>query len=65
MSEKPIIRHCKNCEWYKYKLLVEQCEVKYQYINNGRIKALFCRFYKQKDFKIQDGMCERVEQLKD
>ena len=56
MNDKPIIRHCRNCKWYRGRLGIEECEVKYQYILDGRKKALFCRYYKQKDIKIQDGI---------
>ena len=49
MNEKPIIRHWRNCKWHRGSLGIEECEVKYDYIHDGRIKALFCRYYKQKD----------------
>ena len=49
MNEKPIIRHCKNCAYCGSALLYEgYCQVKYKYVSNGRIKALFCRYYKKK-----------------
>lgn len=60
MNEKPIIRHCRNCEWAKINFANSvTCEVTYKYFSsNGeqRRKALFCRYYKQKDIKIQDGI---------
>ena len=50
MSDKPIIRHCRNCEW-----CVEYhgcdcigCRVLYKDIFCQRIKALICPYYKQK-----------------
>ena len=46
-NDKPIIRHCENCEWrcfaYGY-----TCEVTYKWIVNKRLKALFCRYFKAK-----------------
>ncbi len=51
MSEKPIIRHCRNCKWCKEYLLCDSinCTVTYKTIWHQRIKALFCRFYKVKE----------------
>lgn len=52
---KPLIRHCKNCQWIGGWLggVSEDiiCKVKYKHINNGqqRYKALFCRYYKEKE----------------
>ena len=51
MEDKPIIRHCKNCRWCRVALYDGHCEVKYKYIDNGRIKALFCKYYKKKGCK--------------
>ena len=48
-NEKPIIRHCKNCEYHERHFCCDYCDVKYQYIELGRPKALFCRFYKKKE----------------
>ena len=49
MSEKPIIRHCRNCKYQRESLCDGYCEVKYRFIEYGRSKALFCRFYKEKE----------------
>ena len=47
MQNKPIIRHCYNCKYhcsaYDY-----NCDVKYKWIINRRLGALFCRYYKAK-----------------
>ena len=49
---KPIIRHCRNCEyatkWTMYPHT--ECNVKFKTIweYKQRITALFCRFYKPK-----------------
>ena len=49
---KPIIRHCRNCEysekWCSYDHI--KCEVKYKTVREGwqRFKALFCKYYKKK-----------------
>ena len=52
MSDKPIIRHCRNCEYFRqYNFLNDgECEVKYKYlaVEFQRTSALFCRYYKQK-----------------
>ena len=48
---KPIIRHCKNCEYAdNYPLLRKSihCGVKYKWIGKQRFVALFCRFFKAK-----------------
>ena len=53
---RPLIRHCKNCEWSNFELgrynhLDEIiCNVKYEHISNcnQRVQALFCRHYKKK-----------------
>ena len=49
---KPIIRHCYNCKWYRKPILgTEQCIVRYRYYDcqKGRLRALTCRFYKKKE----------------
>lgn len=51
---KPIIRHCKNCEWSIKKDLSLTCgivcKVTYDYIPNDRqrAQALFCRHFKKR-----------------
>lgn len=46
---KPMIRHCNNCK-YKTKIWIDDyCLVKYIFINSLRLRALTCRFYKQKE----------------
>lgn len=51
MSNKPMIRHCRNCEWGKETLTTDTwCTVKYCYRfdYSQRIAALLCKFYKQR-----------------
>lgn len=43
MSDKPIIRHCNNCQYCKK---WDYCDVKYTPILMPRLSAIFCRFYK-------------------
>lgn len=50
---KPMIRHCKNCE-YNHQTIPSNlnngiCLVKYSVIFNARKKAIFCKYYKQKE----------------
>lgn len=52
MCEKPIIRHCRNCEYCKPDKFFGfdygiNCEVKYKKISNtfGRIAAMFCNYF--------------------
>ena len=57
MSEKPIIRHCRNCEYSHLKLTGKcGCEVRYTTIDCPRIKAWICRFYKQRESEMQIGI---------
>ena len=47
---KPIIRHCRNCQWYSRELCgMYQCSVRYKRVLYERLRAWFCRFYKQKE----------------
>lgn len=49
MGDKPIIKHCRNCKYHKSASKFDiWCDVKYKWRENGRISALFCRFYKMK-----------------
>jgi hypothetical protein len=54
MGDKPIIRHCKNCEycglgkWGICEPLEPYCEIRYIYPELPRLRALLCRFYKPK-----------------
>lgn len=50
LNEKPLIRHCRNCEWCKEFWLSSdiECKVTYKTIFNQRTKALLCKYYKQK-----------------
>lgn len=51
---KPMIRHCYNCKWYrKPSLGTEKCAVRYRYYDyqKARLRALTCMFYKQKEVK--------------
>ena len=48
MDDKPIIRHCKNCKYHTPASLFDAwCNVKYKWRSNGRISALFCKYYKE------------------
>lgn len=54
MSDKPIIRHCRNCKYgvCRYSDIsdfVVECSVKYKSIVFPRLAALLCRYYKEKD----------------
>ena len=50
MNDKPIIRHCKNCKYSESATLFDAyCNVKYDYVDNGRIGAIFCPYYKAKN----------------
>ena len=53
---KPMIRHCKNCEWCQRKTFTDSidCLVRYTVVlvSGQRIKAIFCKHYKQKE--VQD-----------
>ena len=55
MNNKPMIRHCKNCEYSTFgnELLTDSiyCKVKYILKLNSeqRVSALLCRYYKRKD----------------
>ena len=55
MDGKPIIRHCKNCKYYKprygFFTGAGDCDVKYDYLpeSSQRITAIFCKYYKQKE----------------
>lgn len=56
MADKPIIRHCRNCQWYIGPYLpglTGDCDVKYEQCFNPRRKALFCRFYKKKEKEVK------------
>lgn len=47
---KPIIRHCRNCQWYCNKKDYYECRVKYTDIGAfARLRAWLCRFYKQRE----------------
>ena len=47
MSDKPMIRHCKNCKWLTS---MDFCAVKYKYKLDEfqRISALLCKYYKER-----------------
>lgn len=54
VAKKPIIRHCKNCEWSKEYFPQTAgcnvyCSVKYKGVQWERITALLCRYYKQEE----------------
>ena len=46
---KPMIRHCYNCKYYSSYILNYNCTVKYIDISSPRLRAMTCRFYKQKE----------------
>lgn len=48
MNEKPIIRHCRNCEYYETGFRIFDCTVRYKDVYCERMRALFCKYYKQK-----------------
>ena len=49
---KQMIRHCYNCKWIGGSCFGERkCEVRYQWIDSPRLRALTCRFYEQKEVK--------------
>ena len=49
-NDKPLIRHCQNCEWGTPCITNDgaRCEVRYEYILTPRLRAWFCRFFKMK-----------------
>jgi acetyl-CoA carboxylase beta subunit len=55
MNDKPLIRHCKNCEYSTFgnelSTNVVYCKVKYilKFSYEQRVSALLCRYYKRKD----------------
>lgn len=51
MSERPIIRHCMNCEWGTVYFCNEvKCMVKYKNYtcDKQRRKAIFCKYFTPK-----------------
>lgn len=51
MQNKPIIRHCKNCEYcdnFGGEYGGSGCLITYKFNFSQRLKALFCRYYKAK-----------------
>ena len=56
MADKPLIRHCRNCEYAKvqdyynpdYPYLKVSCRVYYKEVEFPRPTALFCRYYKKR-----------------
>ncbi|MBP1546312.1 MAG: hypothetical protein J6A37_06910 [Oscillospiraceae bacterium] len=64
MTEKPIIRHCRNCRYNRKRnlssafeaLIPSFCEVRYINVEYPRIRALTCRHYEPKNSKeVQDN----------
>ena len=49
MSERPLIRHCNNCEFLHWSSLVDGawCMVRYKYVSFPRLKALTCKYYSE------------------
>lgn len=55
-NDKPMIRHCRNCEYSTYFVRdTIYCDVKYKLKiqEEQRISAVFCRYYKQR--RATDG----------
>lgn len=53
--EKPIIRHCQNCQWYKKNIFGGyECSVRYKRISCERLRAWLCRFYKKVEEKDEE-----------
>lgn len=48
MCDKPIIRHCKNCKYYQDDIHNYECTIRYVFIYNYKLRALFCKYYKEK-----------------
>jgi len=47
-DKKPYYRHCNNCVWcFRSATYEVVCEVKHIKRHKGRLRALFCRFFKQ------------------
>lgn len=50
VAKKPIIRHCRNCEWARsYGTPDVYCRVRYKAITRVRITAILCRHYCKKE----------------
>lgn len=50
VAKKPIIRHCKNCEWvHSCGTTIVFCRVRYKDIIRTRITAILCRHYCKKE----------------
>ena len=47
--KKPMIRHCRNCEWCSKEFIIYSCIVKYKDCDSPRIQALLCKYYKEKE----------------
>lgn len=47
---KPMIRHCYNCEWCIRMTGIDKCDVLYEYIhsNEGKKKARRCKYFTMK-----------------
>lgn len=59
--EKPIIRHCYNCQWYCDEKGCYDCQVKYTDVGLfARLRAWLCRFYKQKEEQPEEGSHDRA-----
>ena len=57
--EKPIIRHCYNCQWCEKEVIFgcasHSCTVKHIAVDwIPRLKALLCRFYKKVEEKDEE-----------
>lgn len=54
-SGKPILRNCRNCEYHDYSMWHHcYCKVKHNPVDHGRLRALFCRFFKISENKLNE-----------
>ena len=53
---KPIIRHCKNCQYGHCENYIDAlyCEVYYKWVKHKRLRGLFCRFFRAKGDKEEN-----------
>ena len=55
---KPMIRHCYNCEWVLRFMGIDWCDVLYEYIHcDGKKKAKRCKYFTMKG-GVLDETCK-------
>lgn len=60
MSKKPYYKHCGNCEYCHRGFIYDYiCEIKHTYKHKGRLRALFCKFFKMRSLPDQEGVCSK------